>query len=227
MQRIVKVHINNSVLDARVEHLERGPPVGCGLQDISVRTDRGEVHGQLYSRRRTGRGMVIITGSEDFGSPAGGLFTNLSRALMVQGVCSLIVQCRHPKDLHESVLDAVIGTSYLRSEGLKKIVIIGYSLWGAVALHAASNDASVCGVVALAMSKIDSIPTRTRGSAPSLLFVHGREDEVMPVSNSVSAFLSAEEPKKLVLLSGAKHHLDEAAQEVYTETASWVISSLR
>ena len=60
----------------------------------------------------------------------------------------------------------------------------------------------------------------------SLLLAHGTADSVLPPRCSEQVFRLAREPKRLVLLPGAEHGLDEAADDVRELVREWIVEAL-
>jgi pimeloyl-ACP methyl ester carboxylesterase len=60
------------------------------------------------------------------------------------------------------------------------------------------------------------------------LFLHGTEDDLVPVQDSRDAFAAAAGPKKLVEIPGAGHSFDDASYPVLVEeTDAWLSARLR
>jgi esterase/lipase len=49
----------------------------------------------------------------------------------------------------------------------------------------------------------------------SILLIHGTDDDVLPSTCASYVYNKASNPKRIILFEGAKHGLDEAAEEVY------------
>lgn len=61
-----------------------------------------------------------------------------------------------------------------------------------------------------------------RISPRPLLLVHGTADELVPVDDAQLLFQQAGEPKELVLLPGADHHLSAHQVEAGRATLNWL-----
>ena len=81
-------------------------------------------------------------------------------------------------------------------------------------------------VVALATQSYGTDAVRGLGPRCSILLMHGTDDAVLAPSNSERVYRLAREPKKLVLLQGAGHVLDEAADEVQRGVREWLLQQL-
>jgi pimeloyl-ACP methyl ester carboxylesterase len=91
-----------------------------------------------------------------------------------------------------------------------------------VVIRAASGSPLVRAVVTLATQSYGAGAAAELGPRCALLLVHGLEDMVLPHSASVHVHVDAAEPKRLILLDGTGHNLDEAAGRVADETRTWL-----
>lgn len=202
---------------------ETGPG---GREDVVLLTSRGEVECRHYPGRDR-RGVAMVGGvGGGFDSPARDLYDRLSAELSREGIAALRVRFRDPTDLEEASLDLLAGLSFLRSKGVDRMGVVGHSFGGAVAVQAAHNEPLVRAVVMLATQSYGTEPLGQLGEGVAVLLIHGREDEVLPYQSSVQAHVLAREPKELVLLDGAGHVLDEAAETVHDEVYTWLRGNL-
>jgi fermentation-respiration switch protein FrsA (DUF1100 family) len=81
-------------------------------------------------------------------------------------------------------------------------------------------------VVTLATQSYGTDPVRGLGPRCSILLMHGTDDEVLAPGNSERVYRLAREPKRLVLLQGASHVLDEAAEAVQRGAREWLLQQL-
>jgi len=54
-----------------------------------------------------------------------------------------------------------------------------------------------------------------------ILFIHGAQDEKVPVSEMEAFFANANEPKEKVIIEGATHNFDPHQEELYKIAADW------
>lgn len=54
-----------------------------------------------------------------------------------------------------------------------------------------------------------------------ILFIHGAEDEKVPVSEMEAYFESANEPKKKIIIEGSSHNFELNREELYKNAVSW------
>jgi len=151
----------------------------------------------------------------------------------------------------EEVADArVVVEAMRRQAGLdNRIALLGSSMGAYVSLYVAQQDPSILTTVAWAcpadlddlLEKPETLYEYGLGEpclaefragryrrAPSgvrnCLFIHGDLDEVVPVAHAHRLYAEAEEPKRLVTLSGADHRLSDPAHRLEATRLSleWV-----
>jgi hypothetical protein len=161
-----------------------------------------------------------------FDSPARDLYGRLSEALPLEGIAALRLRFREPTQLEESTADLSAGIAELSRRRKTRIGLVGHSFGGAVVIRAAANARGVRAVVTLATQSYGAGPAAELGPRCALLLIHGRCDTVLPAEVSRMVFDLAAEPKRLVLLAGAGHGLDEAAPEVERLVRDWLTAHL-
>jgi hypothetical protein len=116
--------------------------------------------------------------------PAGGLYQRLGETLVGQGVNTLRVSYRRPNDLDACCLDVAVGVQLAVGAGASKVVVMGHSFGGAVAVRVgvAIPDA-VAGVVTFATQSAGCEVAGGLAPRPLLLF-HGDRDEILPMEAS-------------------------------------------
>jgi fermentation-respiration switch protein FrsA (DUF1100 family) len=102
-----------------------------------------------------------------------------------------------------------------------------HSFGGAVVIQAAAAHPIVRAVAPLSTQSFGVGPASRLSPRCSLLLMHGTDDEILPADCSRYVYSIAGEPKRLVLLDGTRHGLDEAADEVYRTVRDWVVETLR
>ncbi|KAA0678749.1 alpha/beta hydrolase [Roseomonas genomospecies 6] len=212
-----------------------GEIVDEGFVPVRLDTDRGTVDARFYpapgpapdGRKAAGTLGVIWLGGVGggFDSPARGLYPRLAGALTAEGIASLRIRYRNPRALDEAVYDALCGLTFLGQKGIHHVALVGHSFGGAVAIQAAaSNRGAVCTVATLATQGLGTDAVADL-SCPVLL-IHGEADEVLKPMCSIHVHRMAREPKKLVLMPGAGHCLDETAEAVCHEVRDWLKAQL-
>jgi dienelactone hydrolase len=193
---------------------------------IHLPTAKGAVPVLLYEAPGATAGVIFAGGAGGgFDSPSQGLYPRLADELQREGITAMRLRYREPARLDESVLDVLAGVGFLSKHGIARIALVGHSFGGAVVVSAAALAESVVTVVTLS--------TQTHGAeaaatlAPrSILLIHGEEDEVLPAQCSVLVHRNASAPKRLEIIPGAHHKLDEASERVHALVRSWLHAQL-
>ncbi len=186
----------------------------------------GHVQARLYETPLPRAGVVMVGGvGGGFDSPAQGLYPRLGRHLSGDGIAALQVAFRLPGELGEAVLDAGAGARFLAERGCARIGLVGHSFGGAVVIRAGAALPEVAAVVTLSTQSYGTDRVADLAGRPVLL-VHGVEDELLPADCSVQVFERSGEPKELRLIPGARHGLDDAADEVYRIVHAFLVQHL-
>ena len=146
--------------------------------------------------------------------PDGGVYHQLGRRLVDDGIGVIRVSYRRPNDLGLCVHDTLAAMELAARHGAQRFVTLGHSFGGAVAIQAAAHlDAeSVPGVVTFATQSAGCEPVEELGDR-SLLFFHGTNDQILPFHASQMVQMLAG-GGELVLLEGADHALRPKGDEV-------------
>jgi fermentation-respiration switch protein FrsA (DUF1100 family) len=153
--------------------------------------------------------------------PAGGLYPAACALLQDRGIAGLRIQYRHPNELSDCLLDALLGVTFLQLQQMERIAMVGHSFGGAVAISAGAATEAVTAVVALSTQTYgaDSAP---RISPRPLLLVHGLDDEVLSPVCSEIVYAAAGEPRTLKFFAGARHGLDSVRPELLALLVDWI-----
>ena len=202
--------------------------VGRGMV---LRTTRGPiraiVHPVIGDRQgiETTRGVVWVWGARGgFAGPAGGLYRDLAEELRGE-ITSVRIDYRQPNVLHECVMDALIGVSFLTGTGHTEIALVGHSFGGAVVISAAPFSDDVKAVAALSSQTYGAQRAALVSPRP-LLLAHGGADTRLPPYCSEQIHGWAKEPKELVIYDGAEHGLMECADELRSMLGEWLRGKL-
>jgi alpha/beta superfamily hydrolase len=209
---------------------EAPAPEGEPGHGLRVLTTRGEV-ACIYHEPTSGSGakapaVLWLPGSRGgFAGPADGLYRDLAVSLAGEGIASLRLNYRKPGNLDESTLDALCGAWALAALGHERIVAVGHSFGGGVAISTARYTTHIRGVAALS-SQTDGAQEAVLLTPRPLLVVHGEADGTIPVSKAHTIYSWAFEPKRIVTYPGASHGLRECATEVRALLAGWLPEAL-
>lgn len=156
--------------------------------------------------------------------PADGMYHDLGTALSARGVAVVRVGYRRPGDLAACVVDVAAATELLAGRGTRRVVIVGHSFGGAVAVRVgAALSGTVAGVVTLATQSAGcEVATELRGRP--VLLVHGDADELLPVAASETVRHLA--GGELVVLEGAGHLLTQSGRELRRLLPDWIVAVL-
>jgi alpha/beta superfamily hydrolase len=198
-----------------------------GYRPVTMETERGPVLMRWYSRGRNSIAALYVGGvGGGFDTPAAGLYPRLATELLAEGIAGLRVRFRNPVDLGEAAYDVLAGVSFLESQGAVRIGLVGHSFGGAVVIRSAALSESVHTVVAISTQSDGAEDAAHLPPGCSLLLVHGSDDTVLHPSSSQWVYSIASGPKRVRIIEGGSHVLDESAEEVHTEIAEWLVGEL-
>lgn len=118
-------------------------------------------------------------------------------------------------------MDALLGAAWLQHEGRRRIVIVGHSFGGAVAIAAGAFDEAVVAVAALSSQTAGTEAVAELSPRP-VIFIHGQEDEVLPDRCSRDLYLRAGEPKEIILYPRCRHGLDDCREALDRDLSAWL-----
>ncbi|MEY4371639.1 MAG: hypothetical protein RL219_408 [Actinomycetota bacterium] len=169
------------------------------------------------------RGGVVLCGGAMGGllGPGSGLYHRLGEYLSAQGVPVIRVSYRRPNDLDACTLDVAAGVQLLVGSGVERVVVMGHSFGGAVAVRAAVGlPAFVNGVVTFATQSAGCEVAAGLVGRPFLLF-HGDRDEILPIEASEMVVALAGHGD-LVRLPGDGHLLARSEDIIWEQLIPWL-----
>lgn len=141
--------------------------------------------------------------------PAHGLYHTLARSLG-----GVRLHYRKPGRLEDCLMDVLLLQHLLGRRGVERLVLVGHSFGGAVAIGAGVFlRTATAGVVAMS-TQVPGTEQVERLAGTPLLLVHGDDDGVLPDLCSRNVYERAGDPKQLVILEGEGHLLDGAADRL-------------
>jgi hypothetical protein len=153
--------------------------------------------------------------------PASGLYHRLGVHLAAQGVAVLRVSYRSPNDLDACCLDVAAAAQLASRAGADRIVVMGHSFGGAVAIRVAvALPRVVVGVATFATQSGGCEVAGGLAGRPLLLF-HGERDEILPpqASEVVKAIAGSGE---LVLVPGDGHLFAKSEPILWERLFEWL-----
>lgn len=168
-------------------------------------------------------GAVVLCGGAMGGllGPANGLYHRLGDHLGAQGVPTIRVGYRRPNDLDACTLDVAAAVQLLIGTGSERVVVMGHSFGGAVAVRAGvALPAFVAGVVTFATQSAGCEVAAGLQGRPFLLF-HGDRDEILPLQASeiVTAMAGCGE---LVVVPGDGHLFAKSEEILWERLTEWL-----
>ena len=155
-----------------------------------------------------------------FLGPADGLYQRLGDAWSERGVPMLRVDYRKPNDLDACCLDVAAAVQMAADAGARRVVVMGHSFGGAVAVRVGVVMDEVCGVVTFATQSAGCEVAGGLLGRPLLLF-HGDHDEILPMQSSevVAAIAGRGE---VVVCEGDGHLLAHSADAIFERLEQWL-----
>lgn len=153
--------------------------------------------------------------------PGHGLYQQLGQRWAERGVRMLRISYREPNNLDLCAHDVACGVEWARDAGADRVVVMGHSFGGAVAIRAAVvMPASVVGVVTFATQSAGCEVAAGLDGRPLLLF-HGDKDELLPPESShmVQALAGSGE---VVMLPGDGHLLAKSEAAIIERLDEWL-----
>ncbi len=153
--------------------------------------------------------------------PGHGLYHHLGERWATRGVPLLRVGYREPNNLDLCAHDLACGVELARDAGAERVVVMGHSFGGAVAIRAAVvMPASVVGVATFATQSAGCEVAGALGGRPLLLF-HGDRDELLPPESSwiVQAMAGSGD---VVMLPGDGHLLARSDAVITEHLDAWL-----
>jgi dienelactone hydrolase len=148
-------------------------------------------------------------------------YEKLATRLQGNGVTALRLDYREPNYLEECVYDVLAAIDALGREGVKRVVLVGWSFGGAVVINAGAASDAVAGVATVASQTYGAEAVRELSPTKSLLLIHGTADEVLPSYLTRDLYARAGEPKELVLYPGDGHGIERHRSEMLEKLYGW------
>lgn len=195
--------------------------IAPGLRHLELYTVRG-LFTVLWHGEATARAAVVTCGGAMGGllGPADGLFHRLGVAMAERGIQTLRVGYRRPNDLDACCLDVAAAAQLAVGHGAARVVTMGHSFGGAVAVRVGvALPQFVAGVVTFATQSAGCEVAGGLAGRPFLLF-HGDRDEILPVD--ASAIVADLGGGELVVLPDDGHLLARSGEVLEERLRAWL-----
>lgn len=194
-----------------------------GLRHIEMYTMRGLLgilwHEPVGDARDVG---VVMMGGAMGGlmGPGDALYNQLGEDLSARGIPAMRISWRKPNDMDACCVDAAAAVQMMVGTGCDRVILMGHSFGGAVAVRVAVGlSAMVTGVVTFATQSAGCEVAGGLDGRPLLMF-HGDRDEILPVEASevVRAIAGSGE---LRIMTGDGHLLAKSHDIMREEVNAW------
>ena len=194
-----------------------------GLLHREVYTSRGLLTALWHRPAVDASAAIVVCGGAMGGllGPGHGLYQRLGERWSTRGVAVLRVGYREPNNLDLCAHDLACGVEWVRDAGARRVVVMGHSFGGAVAIRAAVvMTGSVVGVVTFATQSAGCEVAGALGGRPLLLF-HGDRDELLPPESSLMVQAIAGYGD-VEMLPGDGHLLDRSDDAIVERLDEWL-----
>ena len=197
--------------------------IAPGLRHREVYTQRGLLSMFRHLPDDPGSTAIVACGGALGGvlGPGHALYQALGRRWAERGVSFVRVGYREPNNLDLCAHDLACGVEVARDAGARRVVVMGHSFGGAVAVRCAVvMPVSVVGVVTFATQSAGCEVAGALAGTPLLLF-HGDQDELLPpaASHVVAAIAGHGE---VVMLPGDGHLLGRSDEVITERLDEWL-----
>jgi dienelactone hydrolase len=157
-------------------------PVTPHLRHLELYT-RGGLLTVLWHGPKDADRAVIMGGGAMGGllGPANGLYQWLGDLLADEGIATLRVSYRRPNDLDACVLDMGAACEMAIAEGARRLVTVGHSFGGAVAVGCAAYAGDIVAGVLTFATQSAGCEIAPMLNDRHLLLVHGGRDQILPL----------------------------------------------
>lgn len=169
------------------------------------------------------RAAIVACGGAMGGvlGPGHALYHRLGREWAARGVATHRVGYRVPNDLDRCAHDVACAVELAVADGAERVVVMGHSFGGAVAIRVAVvMTEEVHGVVTFATQSAGCEVAGALAGRPLLLF-HGDRDELLPMQASEIVRMMAGSGE-LVVLPGEGHLLGRSDEIIVERLEAWL-----
>jgi pimeloyl-ACP methyl ester carboxylesterase len=211
-------------LSLRITGVEPGDEI-AGARKITIVTTRGPIPVVLHAAPEKGRAALCVSGAMGGYDGPAMLYPRLGLTMPRQNLAIARLDYRNPGEFGECLVDAMAALTFLGGIGHERVLLIGHSFGGAVAINAGTISPLVTTVVALSSQLAGAHVVGELAPKP-LLLIHGDADTILSHESSQALYDRAGEPKTLKILPGVGHRLSEAADEVFDLVSEWILQKI-
>jgi pimeloyl-ACP methyl ester carboxylesterase len=194
------------------------------LRQVEMYTRRGLLSLLWHEpEQQTHKFGVVMVGGAMGGTlgPGNGLYNDLGHALTSVGIPSIRLSYRKPNDMDSCCVDTAAAVQLLVGSGADRVVLMGHSFGGAVAIRVAVGlSEMVAGVVTFATQSAGCEVAGGLQGKPLLMF-HGDNDSILPADASevVRAIAGTGD---LRIMEGDDHLLTNSHDVMLEEVLQWM-----
>ena len=207
------------------------PVPGMQLENVVIHANDRDIHGMLKPRGKK-KDIVLWAGSvfrnseQQRTSP---IALAISDRIASTGISSMLLSYSdYPaqgNDLSRCVQDTKYCLQFLTHIGYEKIILVGHSFSGAVAISAGQSNESVIGVITLASQTLGA-QTVSHLSPRPILIIHGLADQTLGPHCGEQIYSWASQPKELALIEGATHRLWDRRDILEPLLIEWITAKM-
>jgi alpha/beta superfamily hydrolase len=194
------------------------------LRQVEMYTRRGLLSLLWHEPTELTRNVGIVMMGGAMGGtlgPGNGLYNDFGHSLAEYGVSSIRLSYRKPNDMDSCCVDAAAAVQLLIGSGVDRVVLMGHSFGGAVAIRVAVGlSEMVAGVVTFATQSAGCEIAGGLQGKPLLMF-HGDKDSILPMDASevVRAIAGSGD---LHIMPGDDHLLAKSHDVMFETTMKWL-----
>lgn len=204
-----------------------------GVHERSASTDSSLIaflttRGELRVRVRMHGAMkqaVILLGGDCRETGFESAFDLLDSELAARDIGTVWLDYRSPGDCAQCAIDTLLACQYLDDEGIRDVVLVGWSFGASVAAAAGSVACNVRAVAAISSREATDTCLRRLTSKPFLL-LHGKSDKISPVEYVTRMCSRLSNSSRLIVYPDAGHDLKEVRQKVNDDLLDWIVVTL-
>lgn len=197
--------------------------LGPELRHIEMYTRSGLLSILWHEPRGEARNVGVVMMGGAMGGvmgPGEALYHVLGEDFSARGIPSMRISYRKPNDLDSCCIDAAAAVQMMVGTGCDRVVLMGHSFGGAVAIRVAVGlSAMVTGVVTFATQSAGCEVAGGLQGRPLLMF-HGDRDEILPLEAS-EVVRSMAGTGELRVMPGDGHLLAKSHDVMREEVNAW------